>query len=322
MLGLRLDEPLRPATGSAEALDAAELERLEQHGLVVRGDGTLTLTRRGRFLGGGVTARLLALSARSTIGSVMDVPLSQRQQELLRRVVEEYVSTGQPVGSKTLVERGSLAVSSSTVRNDLAELERRGLMMHPHTSAGRVPTEAGYRLYVDELLMRPEARPDAIGLGLPAARAEVEEALQATTEVLSQVTRLLALVSAPPFESATVRHVEVLLLQANVVMVVVITSTGSVTKLRYAFPEPLDPGLVTWAGDYLNEQLVGAKIGSRTIRRVFADADALASASSRSCSRSATRSSIRPKRTGGCTSAARRACSRRCGSRRSVPTGA
>ena len=203
----------------------------------------------------------------------MDAQLSQRQQDLLRRVVEEYVSTGQPVGSKTLVERGLLAVSSSTVRNDLAELERRGLMMHPHTSAGRVPTEAGYRLYVDELLMRPEAHPDAIGLGLPAAGAEVEEALQATTEVLSQVTRLLALVSAPPFESATVRHVEVLMLQANIVMVVVITSTGSVTKLRYAFPEPLDAGLVTWAGDYLNEQLVGAKIGSRTIRRVFADAD-------------------------------------------------
>jgi heat-inducible transcriptional repressor len=198
-------------------------------------------------------------------------PLSQRQQQLLQRVVEEYVSTGQPVGSKTLVERGSLAVSSSTVRNDLAELERRGLMMHPHTSAGRVPTEAGYRLYVDELLLRPESRPDAIGLGLPAARAEVEEALQATTEVLSQVTRLLALVSAPPLESALVRHVEVLLLQPNIVMVVVITSTGSVTKLRYAFPEPLDPGLVTWARDYLNEELVGARIGSRTIRRVFAN---------------------------------------------------
>jgi heat-inducible transcriptional repressor len=198
-------------------------------------------------------------------------PLSQRQQELLQRVVEEYVSTGQPVGSKTLVERGALAVSSSTVRNDLAELERRGLMMHPHTSAGRVPTEAAYRLYVDELLLRPESRPDAIGLALPAARAEVEEALQATTEVLSQVTRLLALVSAPPLEAAVVRHVEVLLLQPNVVMVVVITSTGSVTKLRYAFPEPLDGGLVTWAGDYLNEQLVGARIGSRTIRRVFAN---------------------------------------------------
>jgi heat-inducible transcriptional repressor len=199
----------------------------------------------------------------------MDFPLSQRQQDLLCRVVEEYVSTGQPVGSKTLVERGSLAVSSSTVRNDLAELERRGLMMHPHTSAGRVPTEAGYRLYVDELLMRPEARPDAIGLGLPAARAEVEEALQATTEVLSQVTRLLALVSAPPVQAATVKHVEVLSLQPEVVMVVLITSTGGVTDLRFAFPEPVDQGLITWAADYLNERLAGAHIGSRAVKVAF-----------------------------------------------------
>jgi heat-inducible transcriptional repressor len=199
----------------------------------------------------------------------MQLPLTDRQQDLLRRVVEEYVATGQPVGSRTLVERGSLAVSASTVRHDLSELERLGLLMHPHTSAGRVPTEKGYRLYVDGLLTRQESRPDAIELGLPAARAEVEEALQATTEALSQVTRLLALVSAPPLESATVRHVEVLLLQPTVVMVVVITSTGSVTKLRYAFPEPLDAGLVIWAGDYLNDQLVGARIGSRTIRRVF-----------------------------------------------------
>ena len=84
-------------------------------------------------------------------------------------------------------------------------------------------------------------------LGLAAARAEVEEALQATTEVLSQVTRLLALVSAPPLEAATVRHVEVLPLQPNVVIVVVITSTGGVSKQRYTFPEPVDPGLVIWA---------------------------------------------------------------------------
>ena len=201
----------------------------------------------------------------------MEQPLTPRQQDLLRHVVEEYVATGQPVGSKTLVERGSLAVSSSTVRNDLAELERRELLMHPHTSAGRVPTERGYRLYVDELLTRPESRPGMLGLGLPAAHAEVEEALQTTTELRSQVTRLLALVSAPPLESATVRHVEVLLLQQSVVMVVVITSTGSVTKLRYDFPDPIDPGLVTWAGDYLNEQLTGARVGSRTIRRVFDD---------------------------------------------------
>jgi heat-inducible transcriptional repressor len=200
----------------------------------------------------------------------MRIVLSDRQRDLLCHVVEEYVATGQPVGSKTLVERAELGFSPSTVRHELAELERFGLLTHPHTSAGRLPTEAGYRLYVDELLARPEpARPQRLGIELTAARAEIEEALQATTEMLSQVSRLLALVSAPPLRAATVRHVEVLLLQRDVVMVVVITSTGGVTNVRYTFPEPVDPGLVTWAADYVNERLAGERLGSRVVKLAF-----------------------------------------------------
>jgi heat-inducible transcriptional repressor len=202
---------------------------------------------------------------------VMTITLSERQRELLQHVVEEYVATGQPVGSRMLVERAGLPLSPSTVRHELSELERFGLLMHPHTSAGRVPTEHGYRLYVDELLSRPESRPAAFPLVLGSARAEIEEALQATTEMLSQVSRLLALVSAPRLETATVRHVEVLVLQPNVVMVVVITSTGAVTKLRYAFPEPVDPGLVAWSADYVNDRIVGVRIGSRMLKRAFDD---------------------------------------------------
>ena len=89
----------------------------------------------------------------------MQILLSDRQRDILGLVVEEYVATGQPVGSRTLVERSGLGVSPSTVRSELAELERLGLLTHPHTSAGRVPTESGYRIYVDELLQRPESRP-------------------------------------------------------------------------------------------------------------------------------------------------------------------
>src|SRR3954470_10631360 len=144
--------------------------------------------------------------------------LSDRQRALLRGLVEEHIATGQPVCSRTLLERSGVLVSSSTVRAELAELERHGLLTHPHTSAGRVPTEAGYRMYVDGLLARQETRPAEFTLDLAAARAEVEEALQATTEVLSQVTRLLALVSAPALEAATVRHVDVLQLQPDVVI--------------------------------------------------------------------------------------------------------
>ena len=133
--------------------------------------------------------------------------LTPRQQEILRHVVDEFVVTGQPVGSRTLVERGRLDASASTVRAELAELEARGLLTHPHTSAGRVPTEDGYRYYADELLHRLDPRPAEFPLDLHTTRTEVESALQATTEMLSQVTRLLALVSAPPLDATTVVHV-------------------------------------------------------------------------------------------------------------------
>jgi heat-inducible transcriptional repressor len=197
--------------------------------------------------------------------------LSERQRQILIQVVEEYVATGQPVGSKHLIERTGMRVSSAAVRGELAELERLGLLTHPHTSAGRIPTDRGYRYYVDRLLERPAPRPASFPLDLTAARSEVESALQATTEMLSRVTRLVALVSAPPLQSATVRHVEVLLLQPQVAMVVVITSSGGVTKRAYAFDTPVDPGLVHWAGQYLNDQVVGLSLGTGQLRRRLAD---------------------------------------------------
>lgn len=196
--------------------------------------------------------------------------LTQRQREILRGVVDEYVSTGEPVGSRTVVERSGLPVSPSTVRNELAELETLGLLTHPHTSAGRVPTEEGFRYYARELLAEVEPRPAALGLHL-TRQNEVDAALQATTEMLSEMTRLLALVSAPPLESATVRHVEVLQLQPNVTMVVVITSSGGVSKRIFTTVEPLDPGLVGWAAEYLNESVSGLQLGTRVLRQRFDD---------------------------------------------------
>ena len=118
----------------------------------------------------------------------METDLTARQREILRRVVEEYVATGQPVGSKSLVERSRLAVSASTVRSELADLEAFGLLTHPHTSAGRVPTEVGYRAYVDALLERLEPRPARFELDLSDVRSEVGAALQATTEMLAGLT--------------------------------------------------------------------------------------------------------------------------------------
>lgn len=197
--------------------------------------------------------------------------LTARKREILRRVVEEYVATGQPVGSRALVERAGLGVSSSTVRNELSELEAIGLLTHPHTSAGRVPTEHGYRVYTEELVVAVEGRPGPFSVDLRAMRNELEEALRRTTEVLSEATHLLAVVSAPSLEAAAVRHVEVLRLQPRVVIIVVITASGSVSKRVFELEEQVDPGLVEWAAAYLDETVVDKRPSLAVLRRAFED---------------------------------------------------
>ena len=198
------------------------------------------------------------------------IDLSDRQRRILRVVVEEYVTSGQPVGSRHLVESSGLSVSSSTVRYELAELEERGLLTHPHTSAGRIPTDGGYRYYVDSLLSE-RAPSSELALDLSVAQNEVEEALEATTEMLAGMTHLLALASAPSRETTAVRHVEVLLLQPHVVLIVLITSTGEVSKRACAFEAPVDSGLVSWAREYLNERLEGRTLGPRLLRQALED---------------------------------------------------
>jgi heat-inducible transcriptional repressor len=199
------------------------------------------------------------------------VEISSRQRFILRKVVEAYVESDQPIGSKTVATQNDVPWGPSTVRSELARLEEFGLLQHPHTSAGRVPTDLGYRRYVDDLIQEgrmPAPRPV---LELRDMRREVDDAMRATTEQLSQVTNLLALVSAPPIETATIHRVEVLLLQPQVAMVVVITSTGGVTKRVISYERPLDPGLVSWAASYLNEALGGMDVGARMLQAKLAD---------------------------------------------------
>ncbi|CAB4930867.1 unannotated protein [freshwater metagenome] len=194
--------------------------------------------------------------------------LSARQELLLRKVVDVNQTTGQPVGSKTLAADVEITFGPSTVRAELAVLEEHGFITHPHTSAGRVPTDAGRRFYVDRLLPESSRRAQ---LDLPIVRRELDEAMRMTTATLAQVTNLLAIVSAPPPDTATIHRVEVLLLQPQVVMVVVITSTGGVSKRLVTFGDVVDPGLVTWAGEYLNERLAGLGLGARMLHSRLQD---------------------------------------------------
>jgi heat-inducible transcriptional repressor len=199
--------------------------------------------------------------------------LSERQQAILGAVVQGYVEEGRPVGSRHVAQRGEIEWSPSTVRAELASLEDDGYLSHPHTSAGRVPTDAGYRFYVEELLAADVRVPAPRGgeFRLSRMRREVEDAIRETTAALSRITDLVALVSAPPLHTATIHRVEVLRLQPKVVMVVVIASNGGVSKRVFSFDRDVDTGVVEWAASYLNERLVGLGLGARMAARRLAD---------------------------------------------------
>jgi heat-inducible transcriptional repressor len=196
--------------------------------------------------------------------------LTARQEIILRKVVESYAATGQPVASKALAADPGVDCGPSTIRYELSALEARGLLAHPHTSAGRLPTDAGQRYLVDRLLAAPEQR-GTVSVDLTNVRRELDDALRVTTETLSEISNLLAVATAPALDSATIRHIEVLTLQPSVVMVVIITSSGGVSKFVGAFEAAIDSGLIAWAGEYLNERVGGMPLGARMLLGRLAD---------------------------------------------------
>lgn len=196
--------------------------------------------------------------------------LTERQEKILRIVVEAFTDSGTPVGSRQVAERADVTWAASTVRNEFAVLVSHGLLEQPHTSAGRRPTEAGYRYFVDGLLSSAQ-RQSAPGVEIAYDRREIADAIRLTTETLAEMTELMALVSAPPLESEEILRVELVQLSPEKVMVVLITTNGNVTKRSFEFERAVDAGLVGWATGYLNERVGGLALGARTIRsRLFA----------------------------------------------------
>ena len=184
------------------------------------------------------------------------------------------------------------------------------MLGHPHTSAGRVPTTEGYRYYTS-LLERRGLEPRPLAIDLSGARGELDSALRMTAEALAQATDLLAAVSAPSLDTTVVRHVELVPLQPQLVMAVVITASGGVAKRLFVFEQAVDAGLLEWARDYINESIVGLRLGARTLRAAALGSlarHARSAASSSAWSRSSRSSWTRARST----SAARPACSPTC----------
>lgn len=161
------------------------------------------------------------------------VELDDRKAAILRAVVEEYVETAQPVGSQTIARSNALQVSSATVRNDMTVLEREGYLVQPHTSAGRVPTDLGYRYFVDHFAAEgplPAVQRRAVADFFDSAHQALEDLLTETSQLLSRVSHHAALVVGPEADTARVRSVQLVPMQPGVALLIVVLSTGAVHK--------------------------------------------------------------------------------------------
>jgi heat-inducible transcriptional repressor len=195
------------------------------------------------------------------------MPLDDRKLEVLRAIVEDYVATQEPVGSRALVERHNLRVSSATVRNDMAVLEEEGYLRQPHTSAGRVPTDKGYRLFVDRLSrIKPltPAERRAIERFLVGA-VDLDDVVHRTVRLLAQLTRQVALVQYPSLQRSRVRHVELVAISTTRLMLVMITDTGRVEQRLVELPAPIGGDDVSDLRQQINETLDGLQLSETAI---------------------------------------------------------
>ncbi len=188
----------------------------------------------------------------------------ERRLEVLRAVVEDFVSTNEPVGSRAIVERHNLGVSAATVRNDMAALEDEGYITHPHTSAGRIPTDKGYRLFVDrldELRQMSPAERRAIERFISGA-VDLDDVLRRSVRLLSQLTRQAAVISYPSLSRSAVRHIELVPVSDTKIMVVLITDSGRVEQRIADLPAMLSAEDVADLRTEVNQSLGGKPLAA------------------------------------------------------------
>jgi heat-inducible transcriptional repressor len=185
--------------------------------------------------------------------------LDDRKLAVLRAIVQDYVSTMEPVGSKSLVDRHHLDVSPATIRNDMAVLEEQGYIAQPHTSAGRIPTDKGYRLFVDRLSgVKPLSGAERRAIETFLAGAyDLDDVVTRTVRLLAQLTRQVAVVQYPSLTRSSIRHVELVPLAAKRLLLVMITDTGRVQQRMVELPAPIEEDAVTQLRAVLNACLDG-----------------------------------------------------------------
>ena len=190
-----------------------------------------------------------------------------RRFDVLRAIVADFVSTKEPIGSKTLVERHNLGVSSATVRNDMAVLEAEGYITQPHTSSGRIPTEKGYREFVDRL---DDVKPLSVAerraiLSFLESGVDLDDVLRRAVRLLAQLTRQVAVVQYPTLSTSTVRHLEVIALTPARLLMVVITDTGRVDQRVVELGDVIDDHQLSQLREILGQALDGKRLSAASI---------------------------------------------------------
>ncbi|HEY8424457.1 MAG TPA: heat-inducible transcriptional repressor HrcA [Limnochordales bacterium] len=186
--------------------------------------------------------------------------MDQRKRQVLKAVVEDYVDTAEPVGSRTLARKYGLGVSPATIRNEMADLEEMGFLEQPHTSAGRIPSDRGYRFFVDVLMDAVSPPPELVERlrRLYAQRVDqVGRLLRQTAQVLSEATDCLALVESPRVEPVTFRHLQVLPLSERRALLLLVTEEGLVQQRLVELPEPASEGELARISSVLTRRLAG-----------------------------------------------------------------
>jgi len=189
--------------------------------------------------------------------------LDERKTAILRAIVQEYITTAQPVGSTHIAHASGVNVSSATVRNEMAVLEQEGYLVQPHTSAGRIPTDKGYRFFVDHLAgPRPldQVTSQRVGAFFDATHGRLEEMLHQTSQLLAQLTHHAALVVGPAADRAVVRSVQVVGLSARVAVVVAVFSNGSVENETIELSGDMSELRLTGASSHLQRHLAGRSL--------------------------------------------------------------
>lgn len=185
--------------------------------------------------------------------------LSDRRHKVLQALIEEYIANAQPVGSRTLVDRYHLGVSPATVRNELSVLEDEGYLTSPHTSAGRIPTDAGYRAFVDDLLEQEyggEAEDDMFD-GVREAATKVDDLMEQTSAALARLTDCLSVVVAPSLLGSSVKQVSLVSFSDYRMLMVVVTESGQVLNRTVEFAEPVSPNDLASVQNSLNSIIAG-----------------------------------------------------------------